>query len=73
MKPVREFYRTREDGVDLYRTHSTRGMKIRKVGTNEVYSEAIDVDGAPYIYEETEEPIEKIELVEPVEAPIGEA
>jgi hypothetical protein len=53
---VREFYRTREDdGVNLYRTYSDEGKDIRKVGTDEVYAEAIDVEGAPYIYEEYEE------------------
>lgn len=53
---VREFYRTREeDGVNLYRTYSDCGKDIRKVGTDEVYAEAIDVEGAPYIYEEYEE------------------
>ena len=49
---TREFYKTREDGVDLYRTYSTDGLQIRKVGTDEVYDEAIDIDGAPYTYEE---------------------
>lgn len=50
---VREFYRTREeDGVNLYRIYSDEGKDIRKVGTDEVYAEAIDVEGAPYIYEE---------------------
>jgi hypothetical protein len=36
-------------------------MKIHKVGTSEVYDEAIDIEGAPYIYEETDEPIEVAE------------
>lgn len=54
-----EFYRTRQDGVDLYRTHSTDGFKIRKIGTDEIYDEAIDVIGAPFAYEETEEKIEE--------------
>lgn len=55
---VREFYRTRKDGVDLYRTYSDEGLKIQKVGTDEIYDEAIDIDGAPYTYEETDIPIE---------------
>lgn len=53
-----EFYETRQDGVDLYRTYSTDGLKIRKIGTDEIYDEAIDVKGAPFTYEETAEPIE---------------
>ena len=58
---VKEFFRTREDGVNLYRTYSDADMKIRKVGTEEVYDEAIDVEGAPYTYEETDIPIEVVE------------
>lgn len=54
---VKEFYRTREDGVSLHRTYSDLGLQIRKVGTNEVYDEAIDIENAPYLYEETETPI----------------
>lgn len=55
---AREFYRTRKDGVDLYRTYSDANLKIRKVGTDEIYDEAIDIEGAPYTYEETDIPIE---------------
>lgn len=50
---VREFYETRYDGVNLYRTRSDIGMQIRKVGTDEIYDEAIDVAEAPFTYEET--------------------
>ena len=60
---VREFYETRFDGVNLYRTYSDADLKIRKVGTDEIYDEAIDIEGAPYTYEETDMPIE----VEPEE------
>jgi hypothetical protein len=38
------------------------GFKIRKVGTDEVYDEAIDVENAPFVYEETTEKIEKSEV-----------
>lgn len=55
---TKEFYMTRKDGVNLYRTYSTEGFKIQKIGTYEIYDEAIDVENAPYIYEETDEPIE---------------
>lgn len=57
---IKEFYKTRKDGVTLYRTYSDNGFKIQKIGTDEVYDEAIDVEGAPYEYEETEVLIEKI-------------
>lgn len=55
---VREYYKTRKDGVNLYRTYSDEQYKIRKIGTDEVYDEAIDVENAPYEYEETNEKIE---------------
>lgn len=58
---VREFYLTRKDGVNLYRTYSNENKYIRKVGTEEEYSEAIDIDGAPYEYVETDREIEDIE------------
>lgn len=52
---VREFYKTRNDGVNLYRTYSDKNLLIKKVGTDEVYSEAIDIDGSLFTYIETEE------------------
>ena len=54
----REHYATREDGVELIRTYSDKGVKIQKVGTDEIYDDAVDVEGAGYRYTETEEPIE---------------
>ena len=60
---VREFYQTRQDGVNLFRTFSDRNKYIRKVGTNEEYSEAIDIEGAPYVYEETDKEIEQYEEI----------
>ena len=53
----REFYATRKDGVNLYRTYSDVNKYIKKVGSEEVYGEAIDVENAPYEYEETKEEI----------------
>lgn len=58
---VREFYKTRKDGVNLYRTYSDNNMYIRQVETSIDYSEAIDVEFASYTYEETDTPIEYIE------------
>lgn len=49
-----EFYSTRKDGVNLFKTYSDKGLKIRKVGTDEIYSEAIDIEDAAFEYEETE-------------------
>lgn len=58
---VTEYYRTREDGVRLYRTYSDAGMKIFQNETGIIYDEAVDVEGIGYTYSETEEPIEVIE------------
>lgn len=55
---VKEFYGTRADGVNLFRTYSTEDLKIHKVGTDEIYDEAIDVESAPFVYEETDIAIE---------------
>ena len=61
---IKEFYKTRNDGVNLYRTYSDTNFIIRKIGTEEYYSEAIDVENTPYIYEETDELIERDEIEE---------
>lgn len=58
---VKEYYNTREDGVKLFRTYSDENKYIQKVGTTEVYSEAIDVEDATYEYIETDKEIENIE------------
>lgn len=60
----KEFYRKREDGVKLFRTFSTENKYIKKVGTSEEYSEAVDIEGAPYEYEETDREIETYEDIE---------
>ena len=54
---VKEFYRKREDGKDLFKTYSDEGFMIRKVGTDELYEVAIDVES--YEYEETDIEIEE--------------
>ena len=57
---VREFYRTRNDGVNLYRTYSDAGFTlIRNDGVE--YDEAIDVEDAPYTYTESTNKVEVIE------------
>lgn len=76
MATVSEFYGSRTDGVNLYRTIDAvvnengepvrdengnlipTGLMIRKVGTDEIYGEAIDVDGSGFLYEETDIPID---------------
>ena len=50
---IKEFYRTRTDGVNLYRTYSNQGFQIRKIGTDEIYDEAVDIETVLCQYEET--------------------
>jgi hypothetical protein len=57
----KEFYRTREDGVNLYRTYSDENFMIKQNETGNLYDEAIDVENAPYTYTETDIPIEEEE------------
>ena len=44
---------TRMDG--LIRTYSDLGKKIQKVGTDEIYDEAVDLATSGYTYVETNE------------------
>ena len=45
-------------GNDLVKTYSDKGMMIRKIGTEEIYSEAIDPKKFNREYEETDIPID---------------
>ena len=58
---IKEFYATRKDGVNLYKTYSDKSVYIKKQGTDEEYDTAIDVENAPYVYEETDRKIESEE------------
>lgn len=58
---IREFLKTREDGVNLYRTYSDQGFMLRQIETGILYSEPIDIEEAPYTYEETDILIESKE------------
>ena len=66
---IREFFETREDGVNLYRTYSDQGFMIRQIETGILYSEAIDVEDAQFTYEETDELIESEGHTKPTLAP----
>ena len=58
----KEYYKTREDGVELYRTYSDTDHQIINIKTGDFYSEAIDVNQNEE-YDEVDEYIE-IEGVE---------
>ena len=61
---IKEFYKKRSDGVNLYRTYSDSKLMIRQVETGDVYTEAIDVESAAYTYEETGMSIDADELTD---------
>lgn len=61
---IKEFYKKRSDGVNLYRTYSDSELMIRQVETGNVYAEAIDVENAVYTYEETDMLIDADELTD---------
>lgn len=58
----KEYFMTRADGVKLYRTYSDINHYIRQVETGNIYFDAIDIEGAPYTYEETDELIGEQEV-----------
>ena len=55
--------RQEQIGNDLVKTYSDKGVMIRKIGTEEIYSEAIDPKKFNRKYEETDIPIEKHEEI----------
>lgn len=67
---IKEYYATRDDGVKLYKSYSDNNKIIKKVGTTEEYSEAIDIETATYTYVETDKdiPQEQREIFENAEA-----
>ena len=68
---VREFYRTRNDGVNLYRTYSDEGRLIIQNETGITYDEAIDVENAPYTYSESDEELPGLTAEEALELILG--
>lgn len=61
---IKEFYKKRSDGINLYRTYSDSELMIRQIETGNVYAEAIDVENAVYTYEETDMLIDADELTD---------
>ena len=55
----REFYKTRKDGVNLYKSYSYENFYIKQIETGIEYMEAIDVEDSPYTYKETNKKIEE--------------
>lgn len=71
---VKELFMTRADGVNLYRTYSDEGKSLLQVETGRIYDEAVDIEGAPYTYEEYAEPTDDPEDTAPeIEEDIDES
>ena len=51
---VKEFFETREDGVNLYHIYSDTSHYIIQSGTNAVYADVIDVENAGFEYTESD-------------------
>ena len=64
---IREYFKSRSDGVNLYRTYSDNNKMILQVETGVEYDVAIDVEFAPYTYVETDKDIESEEDVNSLE------
>lgn len=61
---IKEFYKKRSDGINLYRTYSDSNLMIKQIETGNVYAEAIDVENAAYTYEETDMSIDADEITD---------
>lgn len=59
---IKEEYKTRADGVKLFRTYSDLGKLLIQNETGIKYAEAIDVENAPYTYSESDEEQDEIEM-----------
>ena len=55
---IPEFYKKRDDGIDLYQRKSTLNVKLLQVETGAMYDDPIDIDPCPYTYKETNIPID---------------
>ena len=55
---ITEFFREREDGINLYRTYSDRGLRVENEQTHEVFDDVVNVEGFTHTYTETDEPIQ---------------
>ena len=54
----------RIEGRELEKRYSSTGMMVKQIETDTLYSEAVDIIPCPFIYEETDIPIDE----EPLEA-----
>ena len=58
---IREFYKTREDGVKLYRSYSDQELRIIDENGH-LFDDVVDVETANHTYTETDIPIPQEEI-----------
>lgn len=56
---IKELFKTRNDGIKLYKQYSDLGVKLRQIETDTLYDCPVDIEDAPFTYEETDILIEK--------------
>ena len=61
---VRELYKTRPDGVKLYRTYSDEDFMVLQNETGVEFEEAIDLENVNFTYTETNHKIHVEEIEE---------
>ena len=67
-----EFYRTREDGVDLYKIYSDKGVMIHCIEDGGMYEKTVNVLNHGFTFEETDQLIpEEIEAPEAINILFG--
>lgn len=57
MTIIPEYIGTHPNGQRLVQRRSDRGVMLHKIGTDEYYPNPIDVEYAPWSYEETDIPV----------------
>ena len=58
MTVIRADYGKLKSGKKLIRVYSDLGVKLIQIPTGVFYDEAIDVEGAPYVYGESKIPVD---------------
>ena len=56
---IKELFKTRNDGIKLYKRYSDKGVKLRQIETEALYDCPVDVEDTPFTYEETDILIEQ--------------
>lgn len=49
---IKEYLNTRNDGVNLYHIYSDTGADLKQIETGAIFEDVVDVENAPYTYEE---------------------